>query len=299
MKKNRTTLAVVALLSLLVVSCNTSDNKILSKDNQVTFDTLIVQNKQYLHNDTVNPFCDLNVHFVYPIASAKSDLTRLQQLFIRNTLGQTYDNFTPEEALERYTKTFLRNYEADARIFQDELQDLERHPYLIPQNLDIHHEDEMQTNDFYSYQETLTNKVYFNESNILSFQVHRSNNKGGSATYSSYSNYVINLQTGNLITESDLFTPGYDVALQQLFVADLMLQNGVNTIADLEDLGYFGIDEIMPNRNFLIDAKGITYIFNKGEYSAYLLDAPVIFFSFEEVRVLLKQNPIIAKLVEQ
>lgn len=271
----------------------------LSKDNQVTFDTLIVQNKQYLHNDTASPFCDLNVHFVYPITSSKTDLTRLQQLFIRNTLGQTYDAFTPEEAVERYTKAFLRNYEADARIFKDELLDLESHPNLIPQNLDMHHEDEMQTKDFYSYQETLTNKVHFNESNLLSFQVCRSNIKGGSATYSAYSNYVINLQTGNLITESDIFTPGYDVALQQLFATYLMQQNEVNTISDLEDLGYFGIDEIMPNRNFLIDANGITYIFNKGEYSAYLLDAPVIFISFDEVRMLLKKNTLVSKLVEQ
>lgn len=296
MKKYRNTIAVVALLPLFMVSCNSSNKKVLSKDNHVTFDTLIVQKKQYLHNDSANPFCELSVHFVYPIASDKSDLMRLQQLFIRNTLGQTYDAFIPEEAVERYTKAFLRNYEADARIFQDELQDLERHPNLIPQNLDMHHEDEMQSNDFYSYQETLTNKVHFNERNILSFQVHRSNIKGGSANYSSYTNYVINLQTGNLITESDIFTPGYDTALQQLFATNLMQQNEVNTITDLEDLGYFGIDEIMPNRNFLIDAKGITYTFNKGEYSAYLLDAPVIFFSFDEVRMLLKQNTLVAKL---
>ena len=299
MKNNRTTLAVVALLSILVASCNTSNKKTLPKDNQVTFDTLIVQNKQYLHNDTANPFCELSVHFVYPITSAKTDLVRLKQLFIRNTLGQTYDAFTPQEAVERYTKTFLRNYEADARIFQDELQDLESHPNLIPQNLDIHHEDEMQTNDFYSYQETLTNKIHFNESDILSFQVHRSNIKGGSAAYSAYTNYVINLQTGKLITESDLFTPGYDIALQQIFAANLMKQNGVNTISDLEELGYFGIDEIMPNRNFLIDANGITYVFNKGEYSAYLLDAPEISFSFDEVRMLLKQNTVLTKLVQQ
>lgn len=299
MKNNRTTLAVVALLSILVASCNTSNKKTLPKDNQVTFDTLIVQNKQYLHNDTANPFCELSVHFVYPITSAKTDLVRLKQLFIRNTLGQTYDAFTPQEAVERYTKTFLRNYEADARIFQDELQDLESHPNLIPQNLDIHHEDEMQTNDFYSYQETLTNKIHFNESDILSFQVHRSNIKGGSAAYSAYTNYVINLQTGKLITESDLFTPGYDIALQQIFAANLMKQNGVNTISDLEELGFFGIDEIMPNRNFLIDANGITYVFNKGEYSAYLLDAPEISFSFDEVRMLLKQNTVLTKLVQQ
>jgi hypothetical protein len=129
--------------------------------------------------------------------------------------------------------------------------------------------------------------------------VNRYNNKGGSATYSSHNNYVINLRTGDLLTEGDIFTPGYDVALQQLFEKVLMQENNVKTVSDLENLGYFGIEEIMPNRNFLIDNKGITYIFNKGEYSAYLLDAPEVFISFDELRMLLKKNTVVSKLAEQ
>lgn len=270
-----------------------------SKDNQVKFDTLIVEKKHYLYNDTTKPFCDLKVHFVYPIKSSKTDLTILQQIFIENMLGQIYTKLAPEEAIERYTNNFVKNYQTDARIFDDELQELENHPNLIPQNHDTIHEEELQSNAFYTYHETLLNKVHFNQNNLLSFQVCRSNNKGGAAEYSSYNNYVINLKTGNLITENDIFTAGYDVALQQLFEKNLMQQNDVKTVSDLEDLGYFGIEEIMPNRNFLIDDNGITYIFNKGEYSAYLLDAPEVFIPFNELRMLLKKNTLVSKLAEQ
>lgn len=298
MKNITIQIAVVTLLSIVIVGCNSGSKSMFSKDNQVLFDTLIVNRKHHLHNDTLNPFCDLNIHFVYPIKSPKSDLERLQQLFIRNTIGQTYDDYTPEEAIERYAKTFVKNYEIDARVFDDKLQDLENHSNLIPQNFDANHEDELQSNEFYSYSETLTNKVHFNQNNLLSFQVSRLNNKGG-ASYSSCNNFVINLRNGSLLSENDIFTPGYDVALQQLFEKNLMQQNGVKTVADLEDLGYFGIEEIMPNQNFLIDADGITYIFNKGEYSAYLLDAPKVFLSYDEVRMLLKNNTLVSKLAEQ
>lgn len=299
MKNITIQIAVVTLLSIVIVGCNSGSKSMFSKDNQVLFDTLIVNRKHHLHNDTLNPFCDLNIHFVYPIKSPKSDLEKLQQLFIRNTIGQTYDDYTPEEAIERYAKTFVKNYEIDARVFDDKLQDLENHSNLIPQNFDANHEDELQSNEFYSYSETLTNKVHFNQNNLLSFQVSRLNNKGGAASYSSCNNFVINLRNGSLLTENDIFTPGYDVALQQLFEKNLMQQNGVKTVADLEDLGYFGIEEIMPNQNFLIDADGITYIFNKGEYSAYLLDAPKVFLSYDEVRMLLKNNTLVSKLAEQ
>lgn len=299
MEKNRTIIAFAVSLLILFASCQSDNEEPPLKENLVKFDTLIVEKRQYLQNDTLNPFCDLNVHFIYPVAAPNSDLQKIQQHFILNTFGQAYDSFVVEEAIEQYTKTFLSSYEADARVFQNELHNLKAYPELIPQNLDTHHENELQSNEFYSYLETLTSKIHFNKNNLLSFQVSRSNKKGGSAKYSSCNNYVINLQTGNLVTENDLFIAGYDVALQQLFATKLLQQNQVTTVYELEELGYFGIEEIMPNRNFLIDEKGITYIFNKGEYSAYLLDAPEVFISFDEVKMLLRENTLVSKLAEQ
>ncbi|MDD2552721.1 MAG: RsiV family protein [Dysgonamonadaceae bacterium] len=296
MKKITTHITVAALLFLLSTGCNHSGKSMFTTDNQIKFDTLLIEKKHFLRNDTSNPFCELNVEFIYPIESSKVDLRRLQQLFIRTTLGRNYDTFTPEEAINQYANNFVKNYETDAKIFDEDLIDLENHPNLIPQSMDEIHEEELQSNGFYSYHETLTNKVHFNQSNLLSFQVNQSNNKGGSAVYGSYNNYVINLKTADLLSENDIFTPGYDVALQQLFANNLLQQNGVKSISDLEDLGYFGIQEIMPNRNFLIDNEGITYTFNKGEYSAYPLSAPVIFIPFNDLKMLLKKNTIVSKL---
>ncbi len=267
-----------------------------TKDNQIKFDTLLVEKKHFLHNDTASPFCELNINFVYPIESSKAKLKGLQQILIRTTLGRNYESQTPEDAINQYVTNFVKNYEKDAKIFDEDLLDLENHPNLIPQNMDQLHDNELQSTTFYSYKESLSNKIHFNESNLLSFQVCQVNNKGGSATYSSYSNYVINLKTDEILIENDLFSPGYDMALQQLFANSLLKQNQVKSISDLEDLGYFGIQEIMPNRNFLIDSKGITYTFNKGEYSAYPLSAPVIFIPFNEIKMLLKNNTVVSKL---
>lgn len=299
MKKNRYILAVVASFLLLFTSCVTDSKSFTLTENEVEFDTLIVEKKQYLHNDTANSFCELIVHFVYPINSSEANLERMQQHFIFNTFGQIYDNLAPEEAAKQYLKDFLKNYEADARVFQKELQGIESNSDLISQTFDSQHTKEFKASEFYSYHEALACKVHFNKNNLLSFQVYRTNNKGGSATYSAYNNYVINLLTGDLITENDLFVAGYDVALQQLFASKLLQANSVNTVYELEELGYFGIDEIMPNRNFLINEEGITYIFNKGEYSAYLLDAPEIFIPYTDVMMLLRENTLVSKLAEQ
>ncbi len=299
MENDRFILAGILSILLLFASCNAGDKGIALKENQVEFDTLIVEAKQYLNNDTTNPFCELNVHFVYPVASSMANLERMQQLFIRHTFGQEYVDFTPEKAVEQYKKDFLKNYEADANVFKEKLQGLGNESTVLSQGFDSQHEEELKSDEFYSYHEILSNKVHFNKNSLLSFQLHRTNNKGGSASYSSYNNYVINLQTGDLVTENDLFVAGYDVALQQLFATKLLQQNDVETIYELEELGYFGIEEIMPNRNFLIDDKGVTYIFNKGEYSAYLLDAPEVLIPFDNLRMLLRKNTLVSKLAEQ
>ena len=296
MKKNIAKLAFVAFISIFTIACNSGNRSMFSKDNQVKFDTLSVDKKHYFQNDTSKQYCKLDVEFIYPLESSKNELKRIQQIFIRAMFGSTYEELTPEEAINQYTKDFTNNYEADALIFQEAIVDLENHPNLAPQNMDEDHEHELHSSEFYSYYETLSNKIHFNQSRILSFQVNQSNNKGGGANYSSYNSYVVNLKSGELISENDIFTPGYEVALQKLFINSLLLQNDVKTISDLEDLGYFGIDEIVPNRNFLIDSEGITYTFNKGEYSAYPLSAPVVFLSFNEIRMLLKENTVVSKL---
>lgn len=100
------------------------------------------------------------------------------------------------------------------------------------------------------------------------------------------------------MTESDLFNAGYDSALQSLIVTSLLDQNNVKTVSELEDLGFFGIQEIVPNKNFLLNEKGIIYTFNKGEYSAYQLDAPQVFIPYGAIRSLLKENTIVHKLAE-
>ncbi len=75
---------------------------------------------------------------------------------------------------------------------------------------------------------------------------------------------MINLNTGQQVTENEIFNAGYDIALQSLIIASLLDKNNVKTVEELEDLGYFGVLEIVPNKNFLLNDKGIIYTYNKG-----------------------------------
>ncbi|MGB4340710.1 MAG: RsiV family protein [Dysgonamonadaceae bacterium] len=299
MKKQKKLYAIFICIGTIssFFSCKNVNNT-FGNNNGIEFDSLAVTKKSHLNNDTAQPFCEISIDFVYPKTAAKLDVKQLQQLFIENMFGHSYIHFSPQEAVDRYVANFIKNYLNDAKTFNKNVSDMKLIENLISPDSDTRGNTVGDTLSyaFYSYSETLTDTICYNKNNILSFQVRQTGNKGGGIPLESYKNCAINLKTGKILTENDIFKSGYEKQLRLLLIASLIDQNGVRTIDDLEDLGYFDVEEIVPNRNFLVDDAGITYIFNRGEYTAYPLNAQVVFLSYDALRPLLKENTVVSKL---
>jgi hypothetical protein len=133
---------------------------------------------------------------------------------------------------------------------------------------------------------------------LLCYAVSYENYTGGAHGSHTYVNYVIDLTTGNPITEKELFTEGYEDALAKLLVRELTKIAEVKDARELEEIGYFAIDEIYPNDNFAIDETGITYYFNEYEIAAYFVGTTSIHLSFDEISHLLREDNPIRALVE-
>lgn len=284
MKKYIQYFILLALLSsTFLSSCRNKLSE--AKENNITFDTVRINDNYHIDNDSTLPSCNLKLTFVYPTKydESSSMLDSLQDLFISNFLDPSYSVFRskPIQALEKYKEAYIGNYLRDIDIFY--------------KNKSSQHD----TNEKYlSYYETIENNIVYNKNNLLSFQISQTNYKGGTSSYLLLKNYTIDLQTGKVIFEKDIFNPDYENALSEVFKEHLLIDNNVKSISDLENMGYFGIDEITPNENMLIDDKGITYIFNKGEYSTYKLDPIVITIPYQEVEYLLKKDSPISKFIE-
>lgn len=289
-----TLLAIV----LLLISCNNSVGKsTLQADNGIRYDTIKLARQYYLEGDTANPSCHINLFFVYPAESRKIDTDELQKIFLQNIFGEMYDSLSPSEAVDKYVETYIKSYKNDAETYTETAKDIADFDAIIS---DMYIDDSEQAIEkrYYSYFESISDSIVYDKHNVLSFQVKQSNNKGGADSYNSYRNYVIDLKNKVLLTENDIFRAGYDMALRTLFISSLLEQNGVKSVNELESLGYFGIDEIIPNHNFLINQDGIIYTFNKGEYSAYQLQAPEVLIPYSAIRSLLRENTVVQKLAE-
>ncbi|WP_163264222.1 DUF3298 domain-containing protein [Dysgonomonas sp. 216] len=258
----------------------------MTVDNVISFDTINVSRSFHLENDTAQPSCNLEISYIYPVSCFdEAKLDTLQQIFLGLFLDKNYEGLMPDEAFDAYAKNYIDNYKEDARIFYKEKV------YEISEDASV--------DTYFSYYESLSNKILFNKSDLLSLQTIQTNSKGGQNSYKQVYSYVLNLETGELLSEDDIFQPGYERVLNLIFKDRLMNKNGVKTIHDLEDLGYFGIDEMMPNGNFYIDDKAVTYVFNKNEYSVLQLDEIVIPISYIDITDILKKKSPISVFFEE
>ncbi|MDK2837762.1 MAG: hypothetical protein PWR15_831 [Bacteroidota bacterium] len=298
MFKNITFIALFLIPVFIFVACNTKKSNI-PQENDVAFDTLYLSQQIFLDDDPSKSSCNMEIRLVYPVASKKLNIDTLTNLWTSCIFGQSYTAMSLQQAAKSYIDTYFQRYRQDAKDYRENSFNKDPLSALTDGSYSQSEEDENESqSEFYSYYETLTDTVTFNQNDLISLQVRRVSNKGGRESYETFRNFVIDLKTGNILSEKDIFIEGYEPQLRRIIINKLLKQNGVNDISELEQLGYFGVNEIVPNRNFLIDAKGITFIFNKGEYSAYLISAPVIFIPYEEIRHLLRENTTVWKLAE-
>lgn len=253
----------------------------ITADNAIVFDTLRAIKIHHLENDSTNPTCSLKIKYVYPTEyEAKDILVKIQQeLNAAFFEDERYANIDVNTAIENYGTSYIDNYKKEMSQFTE-------------------WKDADEPSDYYSYYKTLDSKILFNKANLLSYQISSSDFKGGANSSILYQCFVFNLATGNLLHESDIFITDYHSQLNALLIKSLMKQNGVSKTEDMVDMGYFGIEELVSNDNFYVDANGVTYIFNPGEYSALSIGAQNITISYSDLVPILKPDSPISILAE-
>lgn len=248
--------------------------------NDIIFDTIHIVKAYHVDNDSSMPSYNFSMDFVYPKSMKDTAVLRkLQNNFNEIYLeDEAYREDSAQVAINKYLEKSINSFQEEIKLYTTNVQS-ETPPYL-------------------SYYDKFEGHTLFNENNLLSFQIERNINKG-KINYSSLDNFVFDLTTGDEISEDDIFVESFASEISPLMLEKVKENNGVQSVKELTNLGYLQeVEEIMPNGNFYITQEGITYIFNKGEYTALVLDAVVVSFKFEEIKFLLKDNSPISSLIK-
>ncbi|MDR2138918.1 MAG: DUF3298 and DUF4163 domain-containing protein [Tannerella sp.] len=254
----------------LLTCCNTGRKEV--KENQVQWDSIAVNKSCYAAGVDTLPGCSLQIGFVYPIDfQDKAILKSIQQLFVLDCFGNKYADMTPENAVEKYAEDYINSVREEAKDFDEELP-------------------------AYEYYEVLNNQILYNRNQLLSVTVGRETFSGGAHGAHSHLNRVIDLKTGRILSEKDLFIDDYRDDLAKIIVDNIAVSNSVDKVSELENLGFFSINEISPNENFYVDDTGITYTFNEYEIAAYAIGPVVVRLPYEQVRHLLRTDSPLAAI---
>ena len=273
-------------LTLLLISCNTGELKF--SENNIQFDSISVEKTYYFFDIETNPNYSLQINFIYPVDySSKQILNLIQQQFVSGFFGDKYGDFSPNEAVEKYIDDFIIEYKEEEDNYKIELDEFnaEEHEH--------DHDHDAEFNElWYSKNETFINKIIYNRNDLLSFVVYKEGYYGGAQASHNYINRVIDLKTGQRITEDDIFVLDYQDDLTEFIIDAIAFSNNVE-IDELENIGFFDVNEIYPNKNFYVDETGIFYTYNEYEISAYVVGEVTIQIPYEKIRHLLRpESPL-------
>lgn len=268
-------------LSALITGCNTGTKKVAKND--LKFDSISVEKTYHLLDNPDNPNCNLQIKFVYPAKFANKEILKsIQQHFVSSYFGDDYENVTPQEAVAKYTEDYLKAYKELEPEFKSEVANA----------------DEQPVGAWFSYYEMSSDDIAYNQNDLLSYTVNFENYTGGAHGAHTFNNHVLDLKTGKALTEEDIFIENYQDSLAKILVDQIAKQNNVTDPKELENIGFFSVDEIFPNSNFLVDETGITYTFNEYEIAAYVVGAVRVHLPFNEIQYLLKKDSPISSLID-
>ena len=271
------------LFIILLSGCKPKATSSPETENPVTFDTIMVNETYYLLGDTTNPCCLLEAIFIYPSGYKDQQiLDRLQHQFINDFFGEETASVTPQEAMYNYVAKYITDYKELEADFISEIETTGEKP---------------SKESWYAYYEMSSNEIVYNKCNLLSYTTSVEYYTGGAHGGHGFNNHVVFLENGEVLDEEDIFTKGFQDELAQIMVDIIASDNHVTERDELENLGFFNINEIYPNNNFYVDGEGITYTFNEYEIAAYYVGSVDVFIPYDKIRHLLLENSPVSPLV--
>lgn len=270
-------LLIISILSVsLFSSCSQKSVKTEEKD---------FTKRYYLSSDTTKGSLNIDIHVEIPVDFAeKNILDSIRAAIIKNLFGKEFISHSNDSIVNLFVQEIESDYKSNNEPLLNELDTASSYSFNNDHNIE--------------------GFSLLNDKKIYSYGIDRYVYMGGAHGLSNRTYFNFNLETGNLITEKDIFTDNSRGAISDLIKVRIIeesketYETGTPPIRDLDDTDFW-TDSIKPNGNFYITDESINYVFNPYEIAPYYIGQTEVTLPFERIKKFLKpQNPI-AYLVEK
>ncbi len=265
---------------MLVVSCGkTGKGKTGDGKPAVTLKTQQLNDKSTFklsNGDRCTIVADATID--YPVSTLNNTaVDSLQRLFAAYVL-ESGDSLSLQDAMRQVVANSMHQYD-----FMDEPMSEE----------EAGEGDDMTTLNYAT--STRVTPIY-NKNGIVTFErvdIVKKNDKVTSVTHRYYS---FDVETQTFIDVNRLFRDDAVADVCQLLKQQLLKQNNVTGNEQLNDLGYFNVENITVSRNFYFDDKGITWSYLPNELAVEAVGEPKITIPYGELGDFVCDNSIIERL---
>jgi len=138
------------------------------------------------------------------------------------------------------------------------------------------------------------------DEHIYSYGISRQIDLGGNYPSGTRHFLNFNLETGEKISESDIFTAGYETDLIEIIKEQIIIDSKISdddeipSINTFEESNYI-VENIKPNGNFYLNDESICFVFNPYEISpVYFPGETEVAIPYSKIKHLMKEkNPIV------
>lgn len=214
----------------------------------------------------------------YPISMGDSQaVDSLQRLFAAYVL-ESGDSLSLKEAMRQVVNNSMHQYDFMNEVPSDGAAD----------------EGEGEATLNYSTSTRIT--PIYNDNGVVTFERIDVVKKNDNVTSITHRYYSFDLETQTYIDVNRLFRDDALADVCQLLRSQLLTQNNATSNEQLNDLGYFNVENITVSPNFYFDDKGVTWSFLPNELAVEALGEPKITIPYSDLESYLCEGSIIERL---
>lgn len=275
---------LVVLAGLTTVFMTGGCNRSAQNDNSL-YKNIHWEEVVHLTDDASSPYCDLALDFSYLNEEGDSVAMFINRAMQREVLGDTYFNLLPEVAVDSFKNNYIREYRED-------IQKL-----LVSDSILVEGTNE---NSFPAwYNRTYSLLTFFDEGHqgIINVCADIFVDLGG-AHPNQWSRWMNFKPTdGSMITLEEVFPQASQPELKRLLLnvlirqqADLHSNENIETVEDLQKIGFLKFTEMYIPDNFLLGKETVSFLFNRYDIAPYAAGSIVIELSYKEIGTLINER---------
>lgn len=247
MQKRILTIMAAASAMLAAVSCSEKETVTTTYENN--YEQTLAQ------DDSVSVRVEHSIEYYESYKGGKSLRKKINKSIVKACFGDEYARLSVEQASDAVSDTLIAGYQKDAGQTYDEYVAFAKEDgsdfTAIPATL---------CNWYYS----TTGKFGDEYKNLLTYQVFSESYVGGAHGMYYSIPYIIDLRSGKIVTENDLFKPGYVAPVTELIKESL--KGEWESDGSYDDMAQEGM---VPNGKCGVSADGVTWYYQPYEIASY------------------------------